>query len=231
MTKTFKDFQTNDLAWDALKKKCYNPISTQKTRTKIGEAVAVGLTGLILAPIAVAFTGPAAPLVCFYVNLGVKGGFEAGSKNAKHIGTKPAASLNRGTIKSKVMHSGVTLKQLAGDRAGTRGTLPIQDLLPCIFSHLGKAVKAWNSKPFRPGGNCVVSNTEDAMALYAKFASVDYHFSKAAFYTERLEEICNTLKGYNSRCENTIKTGWDGKALKRINDEIQRQQRQQRQHR
>jgi hypothetical protein len=124
------------------------------------------------------------------------------------------------------MYPGKTLKQLAGSRAGTRGTLPVQDLLPCIFSHLGKAVQAWNSEPFRPGGQHTVGNTQDAVALYAKFASVDYHFSKAAFYTERLEEICNTLKAYNNRCKEKIETGWEWKAHEMIDQEIQRQQGQ-----
>jgi hypothetical protein len=148
---------------------------------------------------------------------GLKVGSKENEKNFKPV--------NRQEITSQIMYhdkGNNRLYDLAGSHAGTTGNMSVSELLPGIVSHLGMALQIHKSEPFPAGQQFSVGDTQDAIALYEKFASIDYHFSKAHCYTKKLKEIVDTLDEYMNRNTITLRYQWTP-AKEKIKAEIDRQ--------
>lgn len=146
----------------------------------------------------------------------------SGLKDRKDMPCTPGnvPALDRTTIKSLLRKDNggtpLTLKQVAGDRAGTKGNVYVKDLLEAIVAHYQLAMRNWNDPPFRPGMQSPSPHScQEAEDLYRKFVEVDYHLSKMCAYAEKLKEVADayvtfckrnafTLEGYFDDCKRRV---------------------------
>jgi hypothetical protein len=207
-------YESSHVAYPALEKECGKPkSSTKRSRKKAGRMLATTGGGVVLtfaaAPLA-AVVGPAAPLIGASMGLAAKGGAsKIGDEEIKRIGGKDIPHLARKNIKSVLRPQEPTLREVAGWRSGTRGNVPMKDLLPATIVHLKKAQQIYKADPY-PSGHApeVVGSCEDAEDLYRKLAEVDYHFSKAAAYAEALKELADLLHTYVTRNKAKLRDVW-----------------------
>jgi len=212
-------------AFKALVEECYKPkTSTSRTTHKVEKAVVktVGVGGAVVALatvpalpalIAVTHMSAAALAATFgaasYVGSDVVPEAHSGLKDRKDVPCTPAdvPLVDRTQIKSllRTNEAGapLTLAQVAGNRAGTRGYQHVKDLLQSIVVHYQLAMRIWNAPPYRPGSQAPVPHScQDAEDLYRKFVEVDYHLSKMYAYAEGLEKVAHA---YVTFCTNNAK--------------------------
>jgi hypothetical protein len=177
--------------------------------------IPLGLTAAAAAAAGTALVG--------YVGTDVAPEAYSGLKDRKDVPCMPpnVPLVDRTQIKSLLRKNegGVplTLAQVAGNRAGTRGHQHVKDLLEAIVVHYQLAMRIWNAPPYNPGVAPVPGSCQEAEDLYRKFMEVDYHLSKMMAYAQKLEEVahayvefCNRnaqrLQGFLEDCTQDVKT-------------------------
>jgi hypothetical protein len=236
MVDTYKDPKE---AFKALAEECYKPkTSTSRTTHKVekvvattvvfgGAAVAVGTVFAL--PALIAVTGMSA------LALGATGGAfsygvtdvvpeaYSGCKDRKDVPCMPpnVPLVDRTRIKSLLRRddSGtpLTLAQVAGNRAGTRGHQHLKDLLEAIVAHYQLAMRTWSGPPYRPGIQSPSPHScQEAEDLYRKFVEVDYHLSKTCAYAEKLEEVAHAYVTFCKRNAITLE-GYFDDSKRRVN--------------
>jgi hypothetical protein len=161
-------------------------------------AVEIAVATAILSP-ALVITLPA--LAALAVTVGIAGAVEftsgvgqevyegfKDSKDLPQVRGHVVGQVNRSDIKS-ILH-GVKLRDLAGDRHGTRGFVLFKDLLDGIFAHYVAAKRNWKSGGYDP------KSCQEAENLCRMFAETDYHLSKMSAYAHRLKEIADAYVAF-----------------------------------
>ena len=202
--------------------KHYKASSTARTRKKVGRTVQTACVTIAFAPVATAVAGPAGPFLTAVVGIGAKGvGGQIGAEKLQKIGGKNIPVARRYEIKSQVMYPSETLRTLAGNRAGTSGTVTSDELIATIFDHLKRALQENGKAPPMPKiklgpklreGEAVKVSPEEreaVIAYYEWFSSVDYHFSKAYAYVEKLKEITDILDAYMKKNKPILEKRWN----------------------
>ena len=223
-----------DEAYTHLVKNAYDPSRTHrkadhamKTAAKVTTGVVAALETALLIPLAVialpAFTALA-------VGAAIAGGVEAGtgvaldhakgfkdSKDLPKVGKEETDKwpvLLRENIKS-IIHPLCTLRQLAGDRPGTKGPVYLKDVVGGIRAHYFLAHRNW------PAHDHEVNSCQDAEDLYRVFAEADYHLSKMSAYAKALQQYANAYVAWCDKNTANVKAAWTGKALPAIQKTLQ----------
>ena len=193
---------SKEQAFEHLQKEAYNPSRTHRELhhavtegEKVTKDVAIAVAAAILAP-ALVVTLPA--FTALVAGVGIAGAAELlsgvgqelyeGFRDSKDLPTKVSGSelpvLLRSNIMS-ILHN-KSLRELAGDRRGTRGTVYIKDALEGIVPHYIAAKRNWKG-----GQQYSVKSCQDAENLYRMFAETDYHLSKMSAYAKQLAKFAN----------------------------------------
>ena len=225
-----------DDAFDHLVKNAYDPSRTHrkadhamKTAAKVTTGVVGALETALLIPLAVialpAFTALA-------VGAAIAGGVEAGtgvildhvkgfkdSKDLPKLGQGQQQEkwpvLLRESIRSIIL-PWKTLRDLAGDRPGTRGPVYLKDVVEGIRAHYFLAHRNWQAHEHE------VNSCRDAENLVRVFAEADYHLAKMSAYARALQHYANAYVAWCDRNTGNVRTAWDNQALPAIQKTLQK---------
>ncbi len=121
-----------------------------------------------------------------------------------------AGILNRANIRSIADGKLLSSSEVAGNRAGTRGSIKIKDLLPAILSHYEasrKIMPVGQRQLDQMGGE--FSSCHDAETIYKTLANLDYHLSKMKAYADALYQVAGAFKAFCDRNADNLEQAWD----------------------
>ncbi|MBZ0150654.1 MAG: hypothetical protein K8J09_03910 [Planctomycetes bacterium] len=112
------------------------------------------------------------------------------------------------------------LAAVAGNRAGTRGSITVKDLLPAILKHYKAAHGIMNGR-LRDIPTDQVWSCHQLEHLYKNLANLDYHLSKMKAYADALVHFATAFKSFCDHNAANLKQAWDAteKKVDKVMDE------------